>query len=305
MSILFKEASPMLKSHGRYDFSPIVARQQYSWKGGARIAMFFAVNVEQFPFGEGVGPELNPRQPPPDVLNYSYYDWGNRVGVWRLLELFDEYQIPATAFLNTAIYDHCPEVAAAFRARGDEFVGHGRTNAERQSAMDPDTELTLLREVYDRIGREEGTPPRGWMGPWVSESFVTPDLLYESGYRYTMDWMFDDQPIWMNVRTEGGRLLAIPYARPTSDMPMLHGSKHSASQWADALIDQIDEMVLQANRQPLVFNLSLHPYLMHAFRLRQLRRVLTHISQLQSQIWLTRPGEIFDHISGLGAGTGS
>lgn len=291
----------MLKTHGRYAYSPIVGRTPYAWPNGARLALFTAVNVEQFPFGEGMGPELNPRQPEPDVVNFSYRDWGNRVGVWRLLELLDQYRIPAAAMLNTEIYEHCPQVAAAFRARGDEIVGHGRTNAERQSEMSEAAELQLLREVAERITREEGRAPRGWMGPWVVETRVTPDLLEEAGYRYLMDWLADDQPMWLRTRS-GGRMLAIPYARPTSDMPMIHGAKLTPAAWADVLIDQIDEMLLQAERQPLVFNLSLHPYLMHAFRLRHLRRVFEYIAALGPRLWLARPGEIADHVFTLPEG---
>ncbi|MGQ0654478.1 MAG: polysaccharide deacetylase family protein [Betaproteobacteria bacterium] len=291
----------MLKTHGRYDYSPIVQRKAYAWPNGARLAVFIAVNVEQFPFGEGLGPELNPRQPEPDVLNFGWRDWGNRVGVWRLLELFDETRMPAAALLNTAIYEHCPDVAAGFRKRGDEIVGHGRTNAERQAEMPEEAERSMLSEVTKRIQREEGAAPQGWLGPWVSETRVTPDLLAELGYRYVLDWMVDDQPIWLRTRS-GKRLLAIPYARPTSDMPMLHGAKLTPAAWADVLVDQIDEMLLQAERQPLVFNLSLHPYLMHAFRLRHLRRVLLHLNSRKEKVWLARPRGIAAHVAALPEG---
>jgi allantoinase len=275
-----------------------VRRKPYAWPNGARLAVFVAVNVEQFPFGEGMGPELNPRQPEPDVLNFGWRDWGNRVGVWRLMELLDETRMPAAALLNTEIYEHCPQVAAAFRARGDEIVAHGRTNAERQSGMAEEAERAMLQEVTQRIAKEEGRAPAGWMGPWVAETPVTPDLLAELGYRYVLDWFVDDQPIWLRTRS-ARRLLAIPYARPTSDMPMLHGAKLTPAAWADVLIDQIDEMLAQAARQPLVFNLSLHPYLMHAFRLRHLRRVLEHLSSLGNKLWMTRPGEIATYVESL------
>jgi len=292
----------MLTDHGRYRFVPITRRADYDWPGGRRLAVYVAVNVEQFPFGEGMGPELNPRQPEPDIPNFTWRDWGNRVGVWRLLELLDALGVPAAALLNTAVYDHCPEVAAAFRARGDEFVGHGRTNAERQSEMSEDAERAMIAATTARIAAEEGTPPRGWMGPWVSETHRTPELLEAAGYRYVMDWAHDDQPTWLATRT-GGRLLAIPYARPTNDLPMLHLARLPPAVWADILIDQIDEMLEQARRQPLVFNLSLHPYLMHAFRLRHLRRVLAHLAARTDHVWLCRPGEIAAYAETLPEGT--
>jgi peptidoglycan/xylan/chitin deacetylase (PgdA/CDA1 family) len=292
----------MLKTHGRYAYSPITRRAPYDWPGGARLAVYLAVNVEQFPFGEGLGVDLAPRQPEPDVVNYSWRDWGNRVGVWRLIEAFDEHALPATVLLNTSVYDACPEVAAAFRARGDEVVGHGRTNAERQGDMAEADERALIASTTELIARHEGRRPDGWMGPWVSESRVTPDLLEEAGYRYVMDWMADDQPMWLATRS-GGRILALPYARPTNDLPALHGAKHTPADWADMLVDQFDEMLEQSSRQPVVFNLSLHPFLVgHAFRLRHLRRALAHIARHRERIWLTRAGDIARHAASLQPG---
>ena len=76
---------PPLRQHDRYPYSPIVERPVYDWPGGRRLAVYIAVNVETFPFGEGLGPELNARQPEPDIVNHGWRDWGNRVGVWNLL----------------------------------------------------------------------------------------------------------------------------------------------------------------------------------------------------------------------------
>ena len=292
-----------MRQHNRYPYSAIVRRPVYDWPDGRRLAVYIAVNVEAFPFGEGMGPELNPRQPEPDIPNFTWRDWGNRVGVWRLLELLDDYGMPCAALLNTAVYDACPEVAQAFRVRGDEMVGHGRTNAERQAEMNEEHEATMIREVTARIGREEGRAPSGWMGPWVNETWHTPDLLQEAGYHYVMDWAHDDQPVWLRCRS-GGRILAIPYARPTNDLPMMHGAKLTPAVWADLLIDQFDEMLTQSERQPITFNLSLHPFLIgHAFRLKHLRRVIEHLARQRERIWLTRPGDIAHHVRSLPDGT--
>lgn len=292
----------MLRSHDRYAYSPIIDRPVYDWPNGTRLAVYIAINLEVFPFGEGMGPELNPRQPEPDVPNYTWRDWGNRVGIWRLLELLESFALPSAGLINTELYDHCPQIPAAFRARGDEIVGHGRTNAERQAEMDEATEARMIREVTERIRREEGHSPSGWMGPWVNETKVTPDLLEEAGYQYVMDWAHDDQPAWLKTRS-GGRLLAIPYARPTNDLPLMHGAKLPPSVWVDVLIDQFDEMLEQSRRQPIVFNLSLHPYLIgHAFRLRQLRRLLDHIASRRNALWITHPGAIAAYARGLPAG---
>jgi allantoinase len=292
----------MLKSHNRYRYVPITGRAPYTWPNGTRLAIFTALNIEAFPFGEGMGVELAAGQPQPDVVNYSWRDYGNRVGFWRLMEMLDEFGIPASMLMNTAIFDECPEIAAAIAKRGDEIVGHGRTNAERQGQMSEDEERRLIKDVVDVVKAKTGSAPAGWLGPWVSESQVTPDLLQEAGFSYHLDWMFDDQPVWMKTRS--GRILAIPYVRPTNDLPLMHRYQVTPSQYADMVIDQFDEMLLQSRNVPLVFCLSFHPYFAgHAFRLKQLRRIYRHIHQHRDAIWLARTGEIAKHVIGLPAGT--
>jgi allantoinase len=284
-----------VRTHGRYTYSAIAHRPAWDWPNGARLAVFVAVNLEAFPFAEGLGIPLASPLPEPDVQNFGLRDWGNRVGVWNLLDALDEHAIPAAALLNTAIYDLCPEVAAAFRARGDEFVGHGRTNAERQSDMDEAAERAMILACRERIAREEGAPPRGWMGPWVSETHATPDLLAEAGFDYVMDWTHDDQPTRLTTRS-GQDLITVPYARPTNDLPALHAAKWPPSLWADMLVDAFEEALRLSARWPLAFNLSLHPFLVgHPFRLRHLRRVLAHIAGARRRIWLCRPGDIAAH----------
>jgi peptidoglycan/xylan/chitin deacetylase (PgdA/CDA1 family) len=149
-------------------------------------------NLEHFAFGEGLGAELAPGGPQPDVLNFAWRDYGNRVGVWRLLDLFDELALPASVLVNSSIYGYCPEVMAAVRARGDEVVGHGRTNSERQGILPEAEERALIAETTRVIAAAEGTLPKGWLGPWISQSRVTPDLLAEAGYGYVLDWCQDD-----------------------------------------------------------------------------------------------------------------
>lgn len=291
----------MLKGHNRYAYEPILGRKPYEWPNGARLAIFTALNIEVFPFGEGMGIELAPGQTQPDVVNYSWRDYGNRVGFWRLMELLDEFKIPVTAIMNTAIFDECPQIAAAVIKRGDEIVGHGRTNAERQGAMAEPDERRLIEEVVAAIRSNTGSAPAGWLGPWVSESHVTLDLLQEAGFSYHLDWLLDDQPVWMKARN--GRILAIPCPRPTGDLALMNRSQFTPAQSADILIDQIDEMLRQSRSAPLVFGLSFHPFLVgHAFRLKHLRTVYQFIASHADQIWLCRTGEVAKHVEALPAG---
>ena len=108
----------MLPTHGRFDHHPWPGRPRYRWPGDATLAVYLGVNLEHFAFGEGLGAELAPGGPQPDVLNFAWREYGNRVGAWRCLELFDRLGLLTGAPVNTALYDHCPELVAAIVARG-------------------------------------------------------------------------------------------------------------------------------------------------------------------------------------------
>ncbi len=290
-----------LPTHGRYDYVPITQRAVYDWPEGRRLAIYVGLNLEHFAFGEGLGAELAPGGPQPDVLNFAWRDYGNRVGAWRMLELFDQLCWPCSVLLNSAIYDYAPQLAAAFRARGDEIIGHGVSNSERQGTLDETGERALIAAATAAIMRHEGKPPGGWLGPWISESRMTPDLLQEAGYRYLLDWCMDDQPIWF--RTRRGRILALPYPQELNDIPMIVGRKLGGDAFADMIIDNFDEMLMQSRAQPLVMGIALHPYLLgQPHRLRHLRRALQHIAGHRDDIWITTAGAIAAHASSLAPG---
>lgn len=288
-------APPSPPSHGRFPYSAITQRPVYDWPNGKRLAVYLGLNLEHFAFGQGLGAELAPGGPQPDVLNYAWRDYGNRVGVWRMLELFDDLGLPASVLVNSSIYGYCPEVMEAVRARGDEIVGHGRTNAERQGVLAEAEEARLIGETTAVIAAFESKAPAGWLGPWISQSAVTPDLLQEAGYTYLLDWCMDDQPVWMKTRS-GGRILSVPYPQEINDIPSIAARKDSASQFADMIIGNFDEMLEQSQKQPLVMGIALHPYIVgQPYRLRELRRALTHIGRSRGDIWFTTAGAIAEH----------
>lgn len=284
-----------LHTHGRYEYSAITRRPDYSWPDGRRLAVYIGFNVEHFEFGRGLGAALGPKSPEPDVLNFSWRDYGNRVGVWRCLELFDTLKLPVGALINTALYDYCPEVVEAHVKRGDELIGHGHTNAERQGDMNEEQEKELLRSCKEQIQSRSKVTPTGWLSPWISESFATPDLLAETGYRYTLNWCHDDQPVELATRV--GKLWSIPYPQELNDIPMIVARQMDARDFADMIVDNFDEMLAQAKAQPLVMGIALHPYLVgQPYRLRHLRRALQHVAK-EKQVWFTTPGEICEFVS--------
>ena len=290
-------AARRLPGHGLFDYQAIHQRTDYSWPGGARLAVYLGFNLEHFAFGEGLSANLCPASPQPDVLNHAWREYGNRVGAWRCLELFESLGLPTGTILNTALYDHCPELVAAFAARGDELIGHGHTNAERQADMTEAQERALLIDCRSRIAEHSGGAPSGWLSPWISESRTTPHLLRETGYRYTLNWCHDDQPVRMQTRN--GALWSIPYPQEINDIPMIVARQMDGKDFAQMIIDNFDEMLEQSVRQPLVMGIALHPYIMgQPYRLRHLRRALQHIAQQRDEkrIWFTTPGAICQHV---------
>ena len=284
----------MLRSHGRFPYSAITNRPSFTWSEGRRLAIHISLNLEHFAYGEGLGISYSPGLPHPNVYNWGWREYGNRVGVWRLLELFDEFKLPVSLLLNSEVYDHCGEVVAAFRARGDEVVGHGRTNSEHQNDFDEPGEKKLIDDVTSAIKRHEGKPPAGWLSPGVNPSNVTPDLLEEAGYRYILDWPIDDQPVW--IRTRKGRLLSVPYPQEVNDIPMIALHHGTAEAFADVIVANFDEMQRQSRRQSLVYGIALHAFIMgQPFRIQALRRAFEHLRKADEGTWFATTGAIADH----------
>jgi peptidoglycan/xylan/chitin deacetylase (PgdA/CDA1 family) len=292
----------MLPTHDRYDYHRWRGRPAYAWPNGARLALYLGVNLEHFAFGEGLGAELAPGGPPPDVLNFAWRDYGNRVGAWRLLDLLEEFALPATVLLNSALYDYAPALVAAHRARGDEIAGHGRSNSERQSVLAEAAERALIADATAAIARHEGAPPRGWLSPWIAESRATPDLLAEAGYRYTLNWCADDAPIWL--RTRAGPLLAVPYPQEANDIPAIVARKDGAQQFADMIIDDVAERLHQVrDGLPQVMGIALHPYIVgQPYRLRALRRAFEALGRARERLWITTAGAVWAHVAALPPG---
>ena len=294
----------MLKTHGRYDYSSLPNRAQYEWPNGTKLAVYVAMNIEAFSYGEGKGAAIAPPEQAMSHSIYSWRDYGNRIGFWRLMDMFDDLQIPVQHQLNTAIYDECPDIPARIRSRNDEFLGHGYTNSEEQGGLSEQKEKDLIAECTATITKHEGKAPTGWMSPWLSNSETTMDLLQEAGYRYVMDWTMDDQPIW--IKTRGGQILSMPYPVEANDNRGIVWYRYTSSEFTDMLIDNFDEMLEQTQRDghPLVCPISLHPFVVgRPYRIRQLRRALEHILKYKDRIWLTRPGDICQHIENLPEGT--
>lgn len=294
-----------LKKHNRYSFSPIHERKKFKWPEGKTLAFYVALNVEHFSFGDGLGLTATPTATgqQPDVRNFGWRDYGLRVGIWRIFDLMDELRLPMCHLINSVVCEEMPQIAARIKKRGDEVIGHGYTNSERQSDMDSATEAAMIAHATATLEQHCGQRPFGWMGPWISETPVTPDILQENGYTFVMDWPADDQPFWM--KTRAGRILSVPYPIELNDTPTMVTRAQSATDFHQMIIDQFEEMLRLSEQQSLVFGLSLHTFCTgQPFRLNQIRQALRTILKHPGfkNVWVTTPGKIAEFSATLPSG---
>lgn len=293
----------MIKQHGRYDYSPIIERPDYWWPDGKRLAFYVALNVEHFSFGEGIGHTPTSLGSQPDVRNFAWRDYGLRVGIWRIFDLMDQLGLPMCHLINGSVCEGMPQIVERILRRGDEIIGHGYTNSERQSDLDEAGEAEMIRRSTEILTSHFDKRPYGWMGPWIAETPLTPDLLREAGYTFFMDWPADDQPFWM--RTRSGPILSVPYPIEINDTPVMLSRAQSATDFKRMVVDQFDEMVRLCDQQPLVFGLSLHTFCTgQPFRLKLVREALEEIIAHPGfdKVWVATPGEIAQHVAALPEG---
>jgi peptidoglycan/xylan/chitin deacetylase (PgdA/CDA1 family) len=278
---------------GYYDYSPIVDRPRLTWPGEARVALWVAPNIE---FYEWLPPP-NPVRAPwlreqPDVLGYSLRDYGNRVGIWRVLEVLDRHGVRGSVALNVAVCDHHPEVIEACRERGWEFFSHGIYNTRYLYGMDEAQERHVIEDAIATVLRHTGQRIAGWLSPALTNTERTPELLAEYGLRYACDFFHDDQPFPLNVRR--GRLISLPYALETNDGTVYGRRLASPREYGDILRAQFDQLYAEGAESGRVMCIPLHPFLSgQPHRVGALDRALVHITA-HPGVWLTTGAEIAD-----------
>jgi hypothetical protein len=268
------------------------------WPGGRRVALYVAVGVEEYRPGGAHREDLLTDVPEPDRVNSAWRDYGNRVGIFRLLDRMGQVGLPPTILLNTMVYDTAPGVTDAARAAGAEIVGHGISNSDSLADMDPGSEHDYLQSVAGSIEDHEGARPGGWSSPWLAQSPTTIGSLVAAGYTYLLDLRPDDQPVWLP--TPAGPLLSIPYALELNDSTTVIGRQTSAADFADMIVDEYDELTETPRDHPVVMSVVLHSFISGVpFRLRPLSRALRHIAREPDKVWLTQPRHIHRAFSAL------
>ncbi|MCP5026084.1 MAG: polysaccharide deacetylase family protein [Actinomycetia bacterium] len=279
----------------RVDYLPAVDRPRLEWPDGARVAFWVSPNVEHYEYLPPRDPTRNPwvRSPHPDVQGYGVRDYGNRVGFWRMLEALDNSGVRATVSMNLAVFDHYPEVAAAMVERGWEFMSHGIYNTRYLHALSEDEEREFFVESIEALRRATGESLKGMLGPAVSNSLATPDLMAEAGLIYHADWLHDDQPV--PVRTRGGqRLVSMPYTIELNDVPVFQ-QNYSSADFVTMAKAQFDVLYDEGADGGRVMCLAIHPYLMgQPHRVRYLEEICAYVMS-HDRVWQTTAGSIAEH----------
>jgi peptidoglycan/xylan/chitin deacetylase (PgdA/CDA1 family) len=276
-----------------FPYWPLPDRPPITWPGGARVAVWVAVNTEHFPI-DRPGLSIVPitAQFVPDPMNYGWRDYGARVGIWRVMEVLDELGLPVTAPLHEEVCHRYPRIVEAGNERGWAWMAHGRDNAAAQPRLEED-ERTYLTAHVDALERLTGRRPRGWLGPALTETFDTPELLAELGLSYVCDWCNDDQPYPLD--TTAGPMISLPYSIEVNDIPLLLDKGLSGAEYRDLLIDQLEGLLDVSGESGTVMAIPLHPFLVGLpFRLRYLREALAHIAA-RDGVWLATGDEIAAH----------
>lgn len=273
--------------NARIPYSAITQRQPLQLPGGARVAVWVIVNIEEWDPNETMPRTvLTPPAggaPLPDIPNWAWHEYGNRVGFWRMLEVLDEQRIQAVLAINGRAIASYEPIARAALERGWEFIGHGYSQKNMQKVADERADIRRTTEAIRTFG---GSAPRGWLGPGLTETWETPDLLVEEGYDYVCDWVLDDEPVLLQTRA--GPIVNIPYTQECNDVAMMLIQHHKASEYSDRAIDQFDQIHDDARNSARVMALVVHPYIMGApHRLKYLRRALQHIRQHDGVVFRT------------------
>jgi peptidoglycan/xylan/chitin deacetylase (PgdA/CDA1 family) len=274
-----------------YEYSPITDQPPLKLPEGKRLAVWIGLNIEHYVYGR---PALSLAQFTaelvPDPLNYGWRDYGPRVGVWRLMELLDRHGFRASAIVNTDVFNHYPQIVQAGRERGWAWVGHGQTNSRWHVGMERDEERRFLEDIIAAFTKATGAPPRGWLGPALTSTEHTIDLLAELGFDYSLDWANDDRPYLM--RPSSGRLASIPYSSEVNDIPAFVLHHHTGEQFAQSVIDQFDVLYAEAAEALRVMGVGIHPFLVgQPFLAKHFDRALEYIAG-HEDVWLATSDEV-------------
>ena len=265
--------------HERCDFSAIVDRPPLKLPGGARLVFWSIVNYEVWDIGKPMARQILPAPTGvpllPDVPNWSWHEYGMRVGAWRFFDLFERLSIRPTLAVNARVCDDYPRVAEQAKRSGWEFMGHSYQQGPIH--QEPD-QTAMIERSLSTIERFTGTRPVGWLGPGLTETFETPELLVAAGIKYIGDWVYDDEPT--TIRTANGPLVTLPYSVELNDIPMMIVQHHEGEHLLKRAIDQFDRLYLEGKQRAKIMALAIHPYISgQPHRIKYLEAIYNYVNR--------------------------
>lgn len=263
----------------RSSFSAIVDRPKLKLPQGNRIVVWTIVNLEfwdiQKPMARQVIPAPTGASLLPDVPNWSWHEYGMRVGFWRFHKLYERLGIKPTLSINAKVCQEYPRVAQACRDSGWEFMGHSYQQGPIHKEED---QAGMIRKSLDVIQKFTGKRPVGWLGPGLTQTLETPDYLTQEGIQYIGDWVYDDEPT--EIQTKNGPLITLPYSIETNDIPVMAVQYHEAAYWTQKCIDSFDCLYQEGEDRAKILAIAIHPYISgQPFRIKYLEKVYNYIAQ--------------------------
>jgi allantoinase len=276
-----------------YSYSPIHKRPKLQLPNGARVAFWIGLNIEHFEIGKP-STSIHPGTAglTPDPLNHGWRDYGTRVGLWRTMEILDKHGLRASVLLNADVCREYPDIIEEGNKRNWAWLAHGKNNSMLQVGMDEAQERALLTEIVEVLKKSTGKAPKGWLGPALSETFNTPNILEELGLTYVCDWCADDQPFRLNTRQH--RMISVPYSIEVNDIPLFLSQGMSGPDFAQVVMDQFDVLYADGAKNGRVMCVALHPFLIgQPFRAKYLDKALAYIKG-HKEVWYPTSDEIAD-----------
>lgn len=271
-----------------YDYVPIIDRDPLVLPDRARVAVVPYINIEHFP-ADIPGTAIIPgtQQFNPDPLNYGWRDYGNRVGLWRMMELMDKCGMRATVCLNSEVIREYSRIIEEGKKRNWAWIGHGINNAPANflSGIDEDKEREIIKDVLDTMEQAIGRKTRGWLSPFLTHTDNTPNILADMGVEYLCDYTADDHPFPLNTKTNS--LIAVPYTVELNDIPAFQSVGVSSAAFGDMIIDQFDVLYEEGATNARIMPICLHTFWVgQPNKFKHLKRAFEYICSHEN-IWLT------------------
>jgi peptidoglycan/xylan/chitin deacetylase (PgdA/CDA1 family) len=262
----------------RADYSAIVDRPPLKLPGGARIVFWTIVNYEVWDIGKPMARQLLPAPTGvpllPDVVHWGFHEYGMRVGCWRFFELYKKLGIRPTLSANARIIEDYPRVAAEARDAGWEFMGHAYEQGPIHKEPD---QAAMINRSMDMMEKFTGKRPVGWLGPGLTQTLETPDLLTAAGVKYIGDWVYDDEPT--TIRTVNGPLVTLPYTIETNDIPVMIVQHHNSDYLLQMVKDQFDRLYQESAHRAKFCALAIHPYISgQPHRIKYLEQIYEYVN---------------------------